>query len=81
MSDRESVSEDALEGRYVNHFRVGHNAVEFVVDFGQSYQDQDEAHYHTRIVTSPVYARDLLAILTESIKDFESEFGKIVENS
>jgi len=24
-----------LEGRYANYFQVGHNAVEFVLDFGQ----------------------------------------------
>ena len=64
-----------LLGQYSNHFRVGSNAVEFVVEFGQFYQDYIEPCYHTRIITSPRYAKELVDILTEAISDYESYFG------
>jgi hypothetical protein len=52
-----------IEGRYANYFMVGHNAFEFVIDFGQYYSENEEAEPCTRIVTSPCYARELLETL------------------
>ncbi len=67
----------SLEGRYANYFRVGHNAVEFLLDFGQFYPESDEEQLHTRIITSPIYARALLETLRESIDWYEQIFGAI----
>jgi hypothetical protein len=43
---------ELLEGKYANYFKVGYNAFEFVIDFGQCYSDDEEAQLHTRIITS-----------------------------
>jgi hypothetical protein len=66
--------ERPLEGRYANVFRVGHNPVEFVLDFGQFFPTGKE-QMHTRIITSPLHARELLRVLRESLEEFEREFG------
>jgi hypothetical protein len=58
------------EGRYSNVFKVGFNAYEFVIDFGQQYQPA-EATIHTRIVTSPASARNLRDVLEQSIGEYE----------
>ena len=63
-----------LEGRYVNYFEVGHNAFEFILDFGQSYLGNQEAQLHTRIVTSPAYAKAFLETLRESVEQYERSF-------
>lgn len=68
---------DPLEGRYANYFQVGHNALEFVLDFGQCYRENEEARFHTRIVTGPMYARAFLETLQESIDQYEETFGVI----
>jgi hypothetical protein len=68
-----------LEGRYANHFDVGHNAFEFVIDFGQAYDPADVGRSHTRIVTSPFYAKALIEMLTESMRCYESRFGETVK--
>ncbi len=47
-----------LEGQYDNYFKVGHNAYEFVIDFGQYYPENDQAELYTRIITSPCYAKE-----------------------
>ena len=73
----DSQDTGALEGRYANYFKVGHNAVEFLLDFGQLYSESEKAQRHTRIVTSPIYAKALLEIIRESLDRYEQTFGPI----
>ena len=68
-----------LEGRYANYFEVGYNALEFVVNFGQVYEPGSEGRVHTRIITSPVYAKALIETLNESMKRYESSFGGVAK--
>ena len=68
---------DELEGRYANYFKVGHNPLEFVLDFGQFYVDSEKVKLHTRIVTNPVYARALFEVLQASLDCYEESFGII----
>jgi hypothetical protein len=64
-------------GRYANYLEVGHNAFEFVLDFGQSQGESEEVSFHTRIVTSPGFAKAFMETLRESIDKHEKEFGII----
>jgi uncharacterized protein DUF3467 len=66
-----------LEGRYANYFKVGHNALEFVLDFGQFYIETERPHLHTRIITNPSYAKALLETLRESVAQYEQTFWEI----
>jgi hypothetical protein len=66
-------------GRYANYFKVGHNAFEFLFDFGQIYAQGRCAPLHTRIITTPVYAKTLLGLLQESVNQYEQLFGTIPE--
>jgi hypothetical protein len=68
---------DQLEGHYANYFQVGHNAFEFVFDFGQFYSGSTEPQIHTRIITGPAYAKALSGTLRESIAQYEQTFGAI----
>jgi len=73
----DSQDTGALEGRYANYFKVGHNAVEFLLDFGQLYRESEKDQPHTRIITSPIYAKALLETLRESLDRYERAFGPI----
>jgi hypothetical protein len=75
-SQGSTAQDEAIEGRYANYFIIGHNAVEFLLDFGQMYRDQDE-RVHSRIVTSPSYAKELLRVLSQSVECYEKQFGEI----
>jgi hypothetical protein len=66
-----------IEGRYANHFSVGHNAFEFVLDFGQYYPDAGSARVHTRIIISPSYVKAFVETLRESINEYEDAFGPL----
>lgn len=69
-----------LEGRYANCFKVGRNAFEFVLLFGQCYAEDEEGQVHTMIVTSPTYAKFFWKQLGESIELYEKEYCTIADN-
>ena len=64
---------DFIEARYANYFEIGHNSVEFILNFGQSYESGVGGNVHTRIITSPVYAKDLLDTLQKSVSEFKKK--------
>lgn len=66
-----------LEGRYANYFEVGHNAFEFILNFGQLYIGEPETHLHTRVVTSPLYAKALLGVLQQAVSQYEESHGRV----
>jgi Protein of unknown function (DUF3467) len=70
-------SSESIEARYANYFQAGQNAMEFIIDFGQLYSDEAIPFLHTRIITSPMYARKLVDLLEESLAQHEAQFGKI----
>jgi hypothetical protein len=60
------------QGKYANYFDVGVNANELVIDFGQFYGRGTQPTVHTRIVTTAAYGRELLGMLTRSMRELES---------
>jgi|WetSurSiteA1Bulk_404760.scaffolds.fasta_scaffold218008_1 hypothetical protein len=75
--NRRAPAGPKLNGRYANFLKVGHNAFEFVFDFGQAQGESEEVSISTRIVTAPGYAKTFMETLMESIAQYESEFGII----
>jgi hypothetical protein len=73
MCDKHSrcLEANQCEGKYANYFKVGQNSFEIILDFGQFYSEDQEAKLHTRIVTSPAYAKELLDVLRVSIEQHE----------
>ncbi len=78
MAQRASKSQRSAvpKSLYANHFEVGHTAFEFVIDFGQRYAG-GHAACHTRIVTSPTYARALLQTLSDAMSEYHKRFGEV----
>lgn len=75
--DGREESPGTREGRYANYFSVGHTAHEFLLECGQVFQEEHDAHVYVRIVTSPLYAKALLKTLDVSVRQFEAEFGPV----
>jgi hypothetical protein len=65
------------EGRYANYFKAGHNAFEVILEFAQFYEGDVQPQVHTRIVTSPAYAKTFLNVLKDSLDRYESVYGPI----
>jgi hypothetical protein len=68
---------ERLVGRYANYLKIGRNAFEFVFDFGQSHREGGEPQFHTRIITSPAYAKAFLDAFHDAIESYESDYGVI----
>src|SRR5262249_35074765 len=79
--DKEPKQVGQLRAPHANYFQVGHNGFEFPLASGQFYPASTVAQFHTRIVTSPVYAKVLSETLRGSIDQYEQAFGVIPKDS
>ena len=59
------------EARYANFFQIGHNAFEFLLEFGQQ-----EGKIHTRIYVSPPHARMFCDLLTDTLAQHARVYGR-----
>ena len=59
---------DNLKAVYANHFRIGYNAFEFVLDFGQLLLNADDGYFHTRVITSPEHLDRFLEVVINAAK-------------
>lgn len=69
-----------LEARYANAFRVGQNDSEFLFEFGQYDDAYDTERFHTRLVTSPRYAKAILMTLQSAIDEHEAVHGSLSDD-
>lgn len=65
-----------IEGQYANYLKVGSNAVEFVLDFGQHVEGVPP-EIVIRVFTSPSMAKEFLHVLTDSVAHWESVHGRV----
>jgi hypothetical protein len=63
------------EGRYANHLAVGYNGFEFIMDFGQIFEDETEPPIHTRIITNPEHFQAFVELMRLSLEQFEKKYG------
>jgi hypothetical protein len=66
-----------LQARYSNLFRIGQNAHEMILDFGQVDPDSKAELLHTRIITAPAHAKLLLGLLAETVANYEQSYGPL----
>ena len=64
--------------RYANYFAVSHNAVEFLLDFGQYQPETEAVALHSRMACGPTHAKLLIDVLSDALQRFEAEHGPIV---
>ena len=74
-----TIDETTAQGQYVNFANILHNPTEFVVDFGRIVPGRPDVKILSRILTTPVHAKQLLKALTQNIALYEEQFGPIPE--
>lgn len=76
--ERDDVDRSHMgEARYSNYAEIGHNASEFVFDFGQVWFNGVPAGVYVRVVTSPDTAQRLYELLYQALSQYRDEFGEI----
>lgn len=60
-----------VEGRYANVFKIGHNTLEFLFDFGQLSAEDEQAVRWSRIILNPVVALEFSRVLNAALDQYE----------
>ncbi|MGF1669189.1 MAG: DUF3467 domain-containing protein, partial [Balneolaceae bacterium] len=69
-----SAEQKTLKGVYSNLARVTFTKNEFVLGFVFTFGE--EAHLVSRVVVSPQHMKNLKKVITNSLEEYEKEFGK-----
>jgi uncharacterized protein DUF3467 len=72
-------SGDVPLATYANYCEVGHNAFEFLIDYGQFRPEAGAVQVHSRIVTGPVQAKLFARLLGDAIARYEAQHGAITD--
>jgi hypothetical protein len=72
-----SMPKQPLASKYANYFEVGFRFREFLLDFGEFYDEEVPADLHTRIITNPEHVKTLAQMLQRVIAEYEQAFGSI----
>lgn len=71
------LAEEMAEGIYSNLAIITHSSAEFVVDFIRLMPGVPKAKVKSRIILTPQHAKRLLGALSDNIRKFEEQNGKI----
>ena len=71
------VGDQLALGTYANFASIVHNFAEFIIDFGRIVPGREEVQIVSRVVMTPVHARQLLRALGENVAIYERNFGAI----
>ena len=74
-----SDARDAPLAVYANYCEVGHNAYEFLLDFGQFRPESGTVQVHSRIVAGPVQAKLFARLFSDAVERFEAQHGAIAD--
>jgi hypothetical protein len=72
-----SLDDSVANGVYVNFANIIHNPAEFVLDFGRVVPGRSDVRVLSRVLTTPVHAKQLLYALAQNVALYEKTFGTI----
>ena len=71
------IDDNTLKGVYANAMQVFHSKEEFVLDFMNLSPHQGVGIVNSRVIISPGHAKRMIAALSDNLKKYEDQFGKI----
>ena len=71
------LPEEVAEGIYSNLAIISHSQTEFIVDFVRLVPNVPKAKVKSRIILTPTHAKRLLKALTDNVRKYENQFGKV----
>ncbi|OLD67500.1 MAG: DUF3467 domain-containing protein [Acidobacteria bacterium] len=74
---RVRIDDAVAEGVYVNFGSIVHNRSEFILDLGRIVPGKPEVKILTRVLTTPLHAKQLCRALTQNIEQYEKSYGEI----
>ena len=71
------LDEETAQGTYVNFANIIHSPGEFVVDLGRVVPGRPDVKIASRLILSPLHAKQFLQALTHNVGLYEQKFGEI----
>src|SRR5450755_1756306 len=79
---RIELDDQTAQGQYVNFANIIHSPSEFVIDLGRIVPGRNDVKVYSRVIMTPLHAKQLLEALAQNISLFAQNFGEIrVENA
>jgi hypothetical protein len=72
-----NLDEQTAQGQYVNFANIIHSPSEFVIDLGRIVPGRTDVKVYSRVIMTPLHAKQLLEALAQNISLFEQKFGEI----
>lgn len=71
------IDDNVAQGEYVNFANIIHSQSEFVIDLGRVVPGRTDVKIYSRVILTPLHAKQLLEALSHNIGLFEQKFGEI----
>src|SRR3954466_5107860 len=72
-----TLDDAVAQGQYVNFANIIHSPSEFVIDLGRIVPGRNDVKVYSRVIMTPLHAKQLLDALAQNISLFEQKFGEI----
>ena len=74
---RITLDDQVAQGEYVNFANIIHSPSEFVIDLGRVVPGRNDVKIYSRVILTPLHAKQFLDALRHNIALFEQKFGEI----
>jgi hypothetical protein len=74
---RITLDDNVAQGEYINFANIIHSPSEFVIDLGRIVPGRQDVKIYSRVIMTPLHAKQLLEALAQNIALFEQKFGEI----
>lgn len=71
------LDDNVAQGEYVNFANIIHSQSEFVLDLGRVVPGRTDVKIYSRVILTPLHAKQLLEALGHNLALFEQKFGEI----
>ena len=71
------LDEAIAQGEYINFANILHSPSEFVIDLGRVVPGRTDVRIYSRVIMSPLHAKQLLHALATNVSLYEQKFGEI----
>ncbi len=71
------LDDNIAQGEYVNFANIIHSPSEFVVDLGRVVPGKTDVRVYSRVIMTPLHAKQFLEALAQNMGLFEQKYGEI----
>ena len=71
------LDDNVAQGEYINFANIIHSPSEFVIDLGRVVPGRADVKIYSRVIMTPLHAKQFLEALAQNIALFQQKFGEI----